>query len=816
MADFTPTWTDWTDPGPFRFWAQKVLPLVYDDSLSYYEVLCKVVAYLNTTITNAAALGGNVEGLRDAYDQLQEYVNDYFDNLDVQQEINTKLDDMAETGALTTLIQPFIDIQISSDVSRWLDMNIKPTTPAIDASLTVSGAAADAKVVGDKFDDVNSTLIDGTTIYNYVTDKNLNTEGELVNETGTCVSEFIPYTWSGATSYDCGDNTKLTYRIEFYDANKNHIAGFRNPSATGGVTYRGIDVETQVTGGTVAYVRFSFKTGTVGRIFKTAINVLWVAEATQIKGIIPSIGDLNSLQTTTKDNLVNAINEVAGEINEVAEEVSEISFPITPADTDFFYASPNILNPATVVNGQYVNQANGAFAANANHTRTDYVPVVGGRTYCIVNQNDDNVQVRYAFYDSTKTFIPNSGAMVNLSDINNVVTAPAAAAYMIISAITTYYPFMIARSNEKINYANYGDTYILPQYILSEDLTELIINLPSKIYALPGFETNIYYENLVENWEKYNFNIACSKGRDMKRGYTITPTAADAGTYTLSVIVSTKDGQSQKTATTTLVITPATAGAGETVKLLVLGDSTTANGTTIAKLHENFNDDNMTVNTLGTLGTAPNNMEGRGGWTFEYYNTLAERNGVTNPFYNPSTQRFDASYYFINTGVTIPDWFFINLGINDMFNYTSDSSLEAQIQRCVDYCDAMIASIKTASAAVKIGVCVTIPPNDSQDAFGKAYGCAQTRNRYKRNNLLWAHRVIAEYDNRESESIYLVPIHTNLDTVYNMGLETLPVNARNTTVTYESPIGNGGVHPVESGYWQIADVYTAFLKTYAE
>lgn len=33
-----------------RFWCQKVLPLVYDDSLSYYEVLCKVVSQLNTFI----------------------------------------------------------------------------------------------------------------------------------------------------------------------------------------------------------------------------------------------------------------------------------------------------------------------------------------------------------------------------------------------------------------------------------------------------------------------------------------------------------------------------------------------------------------------------------------------------------------------------------------------------------------------------------------------------------------------------------------------------------------------------------------------
>ena len=35
---------------PLLFWSQKVLPLVYDDSLSYYEVLNKVVFKLNELI----------------------------------------------------------------------------------------------------------------------------------------------------------------------------------------------------------------------------------------------------------------------------------------------------------------------------------------------------------------------------------------------------------------------------------------------------------------------------------------------------------------------------------------------------------------------------------------------------------------------------------------------------------------------------------------------------------------------------------------------------------------------------------------------
>lgn len=36
--------------GAFRFWCQKVLPAVYDDSLSYYELLCKVIDKLNEVI----------------------------------------------------------------------------------------------------------------------------------------------------------------------------------------------------------------------------------------------------------------------------------------------------------------------------------------------------------------------------------------------------------------------------------------------------------------------------------------------------------------------------------------------------------------------------------------------------------------------------------------------------------------------------------------------------------------------------------------------------------------------------------------------
>ena len=144
-ANFTPTLGDVTELKPFRYWCQKVLPLVFDDTLSYYELLCKVVDYLNNTMTDVNTLATDVENLHTAYVELQSYVDHYFDNLDVQNEINNKLDQMASSGALLTLIAP----AISEEVSDWLEANITPTTPTVDESLTVLEAAADAKVTGD-------------------------------------------------------------------------------------------------------------------------------------------------------------------------------------------------------------------------------------------------------------------------------------------------------------------------------------------------------------------------------------------------------------------------------------------------------------------------------------------------------------------------------------------------------------------------------------------------------------------------------------------------------------------------------------------
>lgn len=67
----------------FKFWCYKILPLTYDDSLSYYEVLCKVYAKLNECIDVVNDITGD-EGLVTDVENLKTQVANMLTTLDTQ------------------------------------------------------------------------------------------------------------------------------------------------------------------------------------------------------------------------------------------------------------------------------------------------------------------------------------------------------------------------------------------------------------------------------------------------------------------------------------------------------------------------------------------------------------------------------------------------------------------------------------------------------------------------------------------------------------------------------------------------------------
>ena len=101
---------------PFMCYCAKVIPLAFDESMSYYECLCNFYNYLKNeimpTINNNAEA---TEELQNLFVELKDYVDHYFDNLDVTEEVNAKLDEMVEDGTMEELIAQYL--QLSSTLT---------------------------------------------------------------------------------------------------------------------------------------------------------------------------------------------------------------------------------------------------------------------------------------------------------------------------------------------------------------------------------------------------------------------------------------------------------------------------------------------------------------------------------------------------------------------------------------------------------------------------------------------------------------------------------------------------------------------------
>ena len=91
---------------PFKWFMLENFPFIEADfdALTNWQLFCKLGKEMNKIIDSTNTLGTQVESLTD-------YVNNYFDNLDIQEELNIKLDEMAESGELAELISQYLELQ---------------------------------------------------------------------------------------------------------------------------------------------------------------------------------------------------------------------------------------------------------------------------------------------------------------------------------------------------------------------------------------------------------------------------------------------------------------------------------------------------------------------------------------------------------------------------------------------------------------------------------------------------------------------------------------------------------------------------------
>lgn len=111
------------------------LPTAYLETMSYYEMLIWFVNFLRDNIIPTVNNNGEaVKELQYLFVELQNYVNNYFDNLDVQEEINNKLDAMLEDGSLEQIIEQFLQ-----STSIWCFDNVNSM---INSSNLINGSYA--------------------------------------------------------------------------------------------------------------------------------------------------------------------------------------------------------------------------------------------------------------------------------------------------------------------------------------------------------------------------------------------------------------------------------------------------------------------------------------------------------------------------------------------------------------------------------------------------------------------------------------------------------------------------------------------------
>lgn len=98
---------------PLRFWCQKILPAVYDDSLSYYEAICKladkvneIVEIFNSEENDLTELEDAIQDLQDEFKKFKEHgFDDYY-----QQQVEDWINDNMEYIYTHTIKQVYFGL----------------------------------------------------------------------------------------------------------------------------------------------------------------------------------------------------------------------------------------------------------------------------------------------------------------------------------------------------------------------------------------------------------------------------------------------------------------------------------------------------------------------------------------------------------------------------------------------------------------------------------------------------------------------------------------------------------------------------------
>ena len=236
-ANFFPDIPQFPSMGTFQPVYGKFDLTTYIQGASDYEIMAFLVGKYNACLEAYDNITKLSTDTITACKQLQDWINSWFTNLDVQEELNNKIDSMVQDGSFGQLLHQTFDTQINQQAANattaWLVANVTPAGSAVvvDKSLTIEGAAADAKATGKGINTVQQYL-DSSELNKYnvntkfVDGKYIDSAGALVDYEGWRTSDFITINKNVCILSFENTNIQYNYNNAFYDEQRQFIGAF--------------------------------------------------------------------------------------------------------------------------------------------------------------------------------------------------------------------------------------------------------------------------------------------------------------------------------------------------------------------------------------------------------------------------------------------------------------------------------------------------------------------------------------------------------------------------------------------------------------
>lgn len=530
-ANFTPQLGDYKTLQPFRYWCQKVLPLVYDDSLSYYELLCKVVDYLNKTMEDVETLHGDVTNLHTAYVELQRYVNNYFASLDVQQEINNKLNQMAISGELTNLLEPFftnLQNNISDLISRMNEFS-----KLQDGSTTGDAELIDGRIswTGSSYENIGENIRNTTNDINKIMGSVAFPENFLektytgtlardffitVLSTNEAYSDYIKISDLVSTEYlyqlvgllktdSTAFNTEYNGRVYYYDKNKELLTWY----AISSVSYEHNIIRK------AKYVRFWINSVNLINLNPSA-RISELSVGSNLKSYVPNVIKakyskiLNRVLSNTNFKVINRLGYrgYGGNENSIYAFKQAILHGYKLILADLIYTADGVgvcLHDTTInrtarnLDGSTISQTINIGDITYEQTKQFDFGIAGGISQVGATKIEDVINL--CKYSNAKLYIEYKGG--SFSNYDNF--------FKLVKNYGMYNNIVFTGGTVILNYVanKYANLEIgLITNNLEKDI-DILINIPAKRKFYFGFNNEILSENIRNIMFENNIELEC-------------------------------------------------------------------------------------------------------------------------------------------------------------------------------------------------------------------------------------------------------------------------------------------------------------------